>query len=42
LAYWVADEIEITNDTKVVFTSICEELYIVANKVKLGTNVEFT
>lgn len=42
LAYWVADEIEIPNDTIVVFTSICEELYIIANKVKLGTNVQFT
>ena len=42
IAYWVADEIEITNNTTVVFTNICEELYIIANKIKLGTNVQFT
>ena len=42
IAYWVADEIEITDNTTVTFTNICEELYIIANKIKLGTNVQFT
>jgi lysophospholipase L1-like esterase len=42
MAYWVATEIEITNNTTVVFTSDCKHLYIVANKVTIGQNVSFT
>lgn len=41
-AYWVADEIVIADGTTVVFTSQCQLLFIVARKVTIGRNVNFT
>jgi len=41
-AYWVADEITISDNTKIVFSNRCKHLFIIANKVTIGKNVQFT
>ncbi|MCB0237407.1 MAG: hypothetical protein KDH08_01955, partial [Anaerolineae bacterium] len=42
VAYWVAKEIEISDNTTVVFTSRSKYLYLIAESIKLGSNVQFT